>query len=61
MARGDIKINPAIITPPEAKQPKETDTCECDGDDNEHTKIIDADAEQFIAFENELHNIIYVK
>lgn len=41
---------------------KETEsTCDCDQDDPDYTKITDTDAEQYIAFENELQNLIYVK
>lgn len=62
-ALGSELKTPAPETgPSEVKPPtiKEEQMCDC-SDSRPDSKITAFEAEQYIAFENELHNIIYIK
>lgn len=62
----EAKIPPGIVKPTETKPPvKEKESapsdqnCSCDSGSRE-SSFSDADAEQLIEFEDELHNTVYV-
>lgn len=62
-----MKSTPAVVVPNEvrpvpSKDHREESTCDCDDEVGyDQSKVSENEAEQFIAFENELHNTIYVK
>lgn len=63
----ESKIPSAISKSNEANtSPKEKDNqfesgCSCDAEDNRRSTFSDEEAEQLIEFEDELHNIVYVR